>query len=373
MKRNPAIPDLFEGDSAWLVVAVYSARCGTTKRGEQYFDAVGFNSTGKIALKAWSEACKQWGELSPGLWGIVGRVETYQEQPQLVMSEFRRIDLEKFIEQDGQPPRLPRAYTMDIETVALPEYRERVPKKLRRDLELGNMRLEQQQRYEANTEAEIERVYQLGALSATSGRIVSIAVHVGPNPLFTSMGAEVDAQEYVFGITAENELEDEYYALRRFNVLMKEFDPDLDLLVGHNLLNFDLPFIHQRCLVHGLRAQPVLDLSAFRIPCVYDTMHHWWMGAKKHVSLDEMLWALGLESSKTATADGSRVFEMYHSGQLEEIREYNLRDIRATRRAFEIMAEASLAGDDVEECPDAVEVDPTVPENLVTAVTESTE
>jgi predicted PolB exonuclease-like 3'-5' exonuclease len=91
-------------------------------------------------------------------------------------------------------------------------------------------------------------------------------------------------------------------------------------------------------------------------------MHQWWMGAKKHVSLDEMLWALGLESSKTATADGSRVFEMYHSGRLEDIREYNLRDIRATRRAFELMAAAGM-GSQVCETPAATGItDPATPD-----------
>jgi hypothetical protein len=343
MKRNPCIPDLFEGDNAWMVVAIYSSRSGTTKRGEQFFDAIGANSTGKIALKAWSEACKQWGELGPGLWGVIGRVELYQDQPQFVLSEYRRIDLEKYLEQDGQLPRLPRAYTMDIETLARPDFRERVPKKLQRELDLGNMRLEQQQRYDADPEAEIERVYQLGSLSATSGRIVSIAVHVGSNPLFASMGAEVEPVEHVFGITAEGEEQDEAEALRDYNSLMAGFDPDLDLLVGHNLLNFDLPFIHQRCLVHGMKMSPSLDLSSFKIPCVFDTMHAWWLGAKKHVSLDEMLWALGLESSKTATADGSRVFEMYYDGRLADIRDYNIRDIRATRRAFELMATAGTS------------------------------
>jgi hypothetical protein len=351
MKRNPSIPDLFEGDNAWMVVAIYSARGGITKRGEQFFDAIGTNSTGKIALKAWSEAAKQWGELGPGLWGVIGRVELYQDQPQFVLSEYRRIDLAKYLEQDGQPPRLPRAYTLDIETIARPEFRERVPKKLQRELELGNMRLEQQQRYEADPAAEIERVYQLGSLAATSGRILSIAVQVGSNPLFASMGAEIEPAEHVFGITAEGLEQDEAQALRDYNALMEGFDPDLDLLVGHNLLNFDLPFIHQRCLVHGMKMRPALDLSSFRIACVFDTMHFWWLGAKKHVSLDEMLWAMGLESSKTATADGSRVFEMYHAGRLEEIRDYNLRDIRATRRAFELMAAAGNAADLVE-CPE---------------------
>ena len=77
---------------------------------------------------------------------------------------------------------MPRAFTLDIETLALPGFRDRVGPKLEKDLKLGYMRLEQQQRYLEDIAAEEERVYQLGSLNATSGRILSIAVHVGPIP-----------------------------------------------------------------------------------------------------------------------------------------------------------------------------------------------
>ena len=89
---------------------------------------------------------------------------------------------------------------------------------------------------------------------------------------------------------------------------MKDFDCDTDELVGHNILGFDLPFIFQRCLVHCISAKPLVDLSEFRVRGVFDTMHHWWLGAKRFVSLDDVAWALGIESSKTATAEGSKGF-----------------------------------------------------------------
>jgi hypothetical protein len=54
---------------------------------------------------------------------------------------------------------LPRAFTMDVETLALPGFRERVGPKLKERLRLGQMRLEEQQRYQENTAAEEERLY----------------------------------------------------------------------------------------------------------------------------------------------------------------------------------------------------------------------
>jgi len=64
-------------------------------------------------------------------------------------------------------------------------------------------------------------------------------------------------------------------------------------------------------------------------------MHRWWFGARNRVALDDLAWALGMESSKTDEVEGSRVFELYQAGRLAEIREYNLNDVRVTRKVYE--------------------------------------
>ena len=43
-----------------------------------------------------------------------------------------------------------------------------------------------------------------------------------------------------------------------------------------------------------------------------------WAGTAGWAAL--IAWALGIESSKTATAEGSKVFELYQAGKLAEIR-----------------------------------------------------
>ena len=234
---------------------------------------------------------------------------------------------------------LPLAYTMDIETLALPDFRERVGLQLERTMRLGNMRIEQQQRYLDDIAAEEERCYQLGALSATSGRIVCLAVHVGLVPGMEIEGVAHAQSEHVFGIDADGFEEDEKRALTGFLNLLKDFDPDTDEIVGHNILGFDLPFIFQRCLINNIRVRPFVDLSEFHVRGVFDTMHHWWLGSKRFISLDDIAWALGIESSKTKEAEGSKVFEMYQADKLAEIREYNLNDVRVTRKVYERMME----------------------------------
>ena len=144
-------------------------------------------------------------------------------------------------------------------------------------------------------------LYQLGALSATSGRIVCIAVHVSPVSRMQIEGLEHNQREHVFGIDADGFEEDEKRALTGFLNLLKDFDPDRDEIVGHNILGFDLPFVFQRCLVNNISVRPFIDLSEFNVRGVFDTMHQWWLGSKRNVSLDDIACP-GIESSKTAEA-----------------------------------------------------------------------
>ncbi len=318
------------------MVVITSVREKRTQQGKRFCDATARNATGSLALKIWGETLDVWKEIKPGLWGITGKLETFQERSQFVVAEYRPITLEQYREHQNADPVLPLAYTMDIETLTLPDFRERVGPQLERLMKLGNMRLEQQQRYLEDIAVEEERCYQLGSLSATSGRVLSIAVHRGPIPGL-DFGVEQSQSEHVFGIDEDGFEQDEKKSLRAFLEFMKDFDCDTDELVGHNLLGFDLPFIFQRCLVHCISAKPLVDLSEFRVRGVFDTMHHWWLGAKRFVSLDDVAWALGIESSKTATAEGSKVFDLYQAGKLAEIREYNLNDVRVTRKVYERM------------------------------------
>ena len=336
MRGNIPIPELPNGEDVWLMVVVTTVRDRRTQQGKRFCDAQARNATGSISLKIWSEVLDVCKEIKPGLWGVTGRLDNYQDQ--FVVAECRKITIEQYREHQGVDPVLPLAYTMDIETWRS-GLRERVGLKLERTMRLGNMRLEQQQRYLEDIAAEEERCYQLGALSATSGRIICLAVHVGRVPGMEIEGLEHNQSEHVFGIDADGFEEDEKRALTGFLNLLKDFDPDTDEIVGHNILGFDLPFVFQRCLVNNISVRPFIDLSEFHARGVFDTRHRWWLGSKRNVSLDDIAWALGIESSKTAEAEGSKVFEMYQADKLAEIREYNLNDVRVTRKIYERMVE----------------------------------
>ena len=319
------------------MVLVTSVRERRTQQGRLFCDATARNATGSLSLKIWGETLDSQKEIKAGLWGITGKLETFQDRPQFVVAEYRPITLEQYREHQGADPRLPRAYTLDIETLTLPSFRERVGSQLERQMRLGTMRFEQQQRYLEDIAAEEERCYQLGSLSATSGRVLSIALHVGAIPGLEFPGLSPDPSEQVFGIDKDGYEQSEQQALLDFVQFMKDFDADCDELVGHNIIGFDLPFIFQRCLVHGINTRPFVNLSDYAVRGVFDTMHRWWLGARRNVSLDDIAWALGIESSKTDEVEGSKVFELYQAGKLNLIREYNLNDVRLTRKVYERM------------------------------------
>src|SRR6185436_3355704 len=239
MKGNVPIPDLQYSEDAWLMVVVTAVRDRRTQQGKRFCDVVARNATGTISLRIWSEvldACKQ---ITPGLWGITGRLETFQDRPQFVVAEYRPITVAQYREHQGSDPELPQAYTLDIETLALPEFRERIGLQLERAMRLGSMRLEQQQRYLEDIAAEEERSYQLGSLSSTSGRVLCVAVHVGPIPGLEFSGLEQGQREHVFGIDKDGNEQDEEGTLLDFLGLMRRFDPERDEMVGHNIIGFD--------------------------------------------------------------------------------------------------------------------------------------
>jgi hypothetical protein len=337
VRGNVPIPEIPLGEDLWLIVLVTSVRERRTQQGRVFCDVSARNATGSLNLKIWGEVLETQKEMKPGLWGITGKLEIFQDRQQFVVAEYRPVTLEQYRQHQNAEPQVPRAFTLDIETLTLPDFRERVGPQLERQMRLGNMRVEQQQRYLEDIAAEEERCYALGALSATTGRVLSIAVHVGPIPGLEFPGLGPEASENAFGIDSDGFEQPEKRALLDFLALMKDFDCDCDEVVGHNVIGFDLPFIFQRCLVHAIPARPFVNLSEYNVRGVFDTMHRWWLGAKRHVSLDDVAWALGIESSKTADVEGSKVYDLYQAGKLDQIREYNLNDVRVTRKIYERM------------------------------------
>jgi len=110
-------------------------------------------------------------------------------------------------------------------------------------------------------------------------------------------------------------------------------------VVGHNVGAFDLRFLHQRYIVHGIRPPIVIARAISARPWesekVYDTMVQW-AGVGNRVSLDKLCLALSIPSPK-AGMDGSQVAEYVAAGRIEDVAAYCRGDVAATREVWRHM------------------------------------
>lgn len=108
------------------------------------------------------------------------------------------------------------------------------------------------------------------------------------------------------------------------------------VIVGHNVSGFDLRFLWQRAVINGLKLPKSLKVAAKSKPwdkTIGDTMQMWNPDRERRISLDKLCKALGVPTSK-GELDGSKVYEFYKAGRLEEIRAYCKADVVAVRECY---------------------------------------
>jgi len=167
---------------------------------------------------------------------------------------------------------------------------------------------------EEKAESASEEKWLKTSLDGTRGQIISIA-YAGDN----------DEVQAVYG---DNE-----------KILLKEFfsrlagcgNPTLILHGSKDL--FDLRFIFQRAVIHGIEPTfPLHQDCRYNGDRTFDTMSAWF-GWGQYGSLDSICRALNIKSPKT-TMKGSDVWKEYQAGNLDKIVEYNKDDVVALRQVY---------------------------------------
>jgi DNA polymerase elongation subunit (family B) len=109
---------------------------------------------------------------------------------------------------------------------------------------------------------------------------------------------------------------------------------DATLFVGHNVLEFDLPFIYQRSMVRGIRPSQQINFARYRNFPIFDTMKEWTKWAfTSGPKLDTLAKVLKLKTSKDAM-DGSEVYQYFLDGKLDDICAYCMKDVVLTRQVY---------------------------------------
>lgn len=124
---------------------------------------------------------------------------------------------------------------------------------------------------------------------------------------------------------------------------------DVDRFVGHNIFEFDFPFIYKRSILNGVRPRE-LSFARYRNTPIYDTIKEWdlWSYGRGQ-SLDTLSKIMGFPTSKDEM-DGSMVWDYFQDGKIEEICKYCMKDVELTRKVYKKMTftEASETDDIVD-------------------------
>lgn len=114
-----------------------------------------------------------------------------------------------------------------------------------------------------------------------------------------------------------------------------ELARDVNLFIGHNLIDFDMRFIYKRSVIQGVKPTQWLSFARYRSAPMFDTMYEWekWtFGAK--IKLDELAKVLGLPTSKKGI-DGSKVYDHFLKGDVDKVYEYCKADVELTQAVYE--------------------------------------
>jgi 3'-5' exonuclease len=175
------------------------------------------------------------------------------------------------------------------------------------------------------TEEQFKRL----ALHAEYGRVLSIGMIVEQDGKIIHRGVlGRERQSMRFHL-------DEARTLRGFWKQLNDFDERQDLIIGHNIFEFDLLFLYKRSIIHRVPPSVRLSFARYRSRPVFDTMKEWELWAwRPGIKLGELAEVLQLKIAKVEGMDGNFIYDSFCAGCHQEIADYCLRDVELTREIY---------------------------------------
>ncbi len=181
------------------------------------------------------------------------------------------------------------------------------------------------ERYAAENAAEAN--FQEAGIFAEFGRIVCISVGY-----MYYKGAERFFR--VKSFSGENEKQ----LLIDFSALLSRFCSDNESnICGHNVKEFDIPYIARRMLILGLPLPNILNVAGKKPwECKFlDTLEMWKFGDFKHYTSLKLLCAVFNIPTPKDDIDGSQIAEVFYKEKnIERISKYCQKDVVATMQVF---------------------------------------
>jgi 3'-5' exonuclease len=176
------------------------------------------------------------------------------------------------------------------------------------------------------SEEDAASVYERAGIYAEFGRIVCISVGIFARDKATG---ELSVRLKSYASTDEAEI------LRGFSELLNKHFPYIEkhYLCGHNIKEFDVPFICRRLMIHQMPFPALLNVAGkkpWETKHLLDTMELWKFGdGKAYTSLKLLAATFGFPSPKD-DIDGSQVRGVfYDEGDVERIARYCEKDVVA--------------------------------------------
>lgn len=183
-----------------------------------------------------------------------------------------------------------------------------------------------------NGGAEAEKQWLKTSFDGSLGEIVCVSYAIDddmPKTFYRGLGdSEFDVLKDLFGSLAD----DLYVDREEYEILQKA------QWVGHNVLDFDIRFLWQRCVINNV------DTKGIPIPLdarhgsdyVFDTLKAWkgW-GAKTGGSMNQLCKLFGIEDK--GDMDGSKVWPAMQNGEHEKVARYCEEDVIRTREIYKKM------------------------------------
>jgi hypothetical protein len=201
----------------------------------------------------------------------------------------------------------------------------------------------------AVTEEQFRRL----ALHAEYGRVLSIGMIVEQDRKVICrgvLGRERESMRFHL---------DEAKTLRSFWKQLREFNDKRDLIVGHNIFDFDLLFLYKRSVINRVQPSVRLSFARYRSRPIFDTMKEWELwGWRPSIKLEELAEVLQLGMTKTGGMEGSSIYDQYCAGAHQEIADYCMQDVEMTseiyyRLTFEKPSGSIVNGQQVSHTPES--------------------
>jgi hypothetical protein len=187
--------------------------------------------------------------------------------------------------------------------------------------------------YEQEKQVAWESHKRDAGLSAATGRVLAVG--------FTSLVVNRDIEESPVDIVAHDEYTTIEHVFDAFTTASKSGAWSA-CIAGHNILEFDLPFLVRRAWILGVPVPRWIRDGRYWSRAFLDTRELWQLGNRQaKSSLNHVCQALGIPG-KLDGVDGSQFAKLWETDR-EKAKEYLTQDVRCTAAVVQRLTQSRLA------------------------------